>query len=199
MCENLVRVPVVHRPPPLRQWIVIGAVGKPENPPIQTVVMLGHKLFAPVPLVLELHWLTAFNHSSRSRCVPTNRLPVGRASLEISFAIHPFRLWQGPPIFPPWRNQAFLPRNCGVKLADSDEGLGNLRCRANVRKTPHLPILSEIAAEIGQAWRHEPLGLDVAGLGVRGSLELGTAARPGPASGHGQEVRALTTRARSPT
>ena len=47
---------------------VIGAVGKPEKPPIQTVVMLGHELFAPVPLVLELQWLTAFNQSSRSRC-----------------------------------------------------------------------------------------------------------------------------------
>src|SRR4030095_10879691 len=103
-CEGPAIVKPVQRLPQSHKGVmrevrrVIGAVGGPEKPPIQTVVMPGHKLFAPVPLVLQLQWLTAVNHWSGSGGVSINRLPVRRVSLEISFAVHPFALWQSPPI-----------------------------------------------------------------------------------------------------
>src|SRR5258707_12863851 len=40
---------------------VVSAVEQPEKPPIQAVVVFGHKFFAPVPLVPELQWPTGFN------------------------------------------------------------------------------------------------------------------------------------------
>jgi len=72
---------------------IIGAVGQPEKPLIQTAVMLGHKLFASVLLVPELQWLTGFNHSSRSRCAFTKSIAVRRGFVRKFLrhsALHPF-------------------------------------------------------------------------------------------------------------
>src|SRR5205814_612000 len=82
--KSIQRLPQSHESVVREIRCVLGGVRQPEKPPIQTVVMLGHKLFALVLLFLQLQWLADFNHSSC--CASIRVLLFTQVSLELSCA-----------------------------------------------------------------------------------------------------------------